>query len=142
MSQFEERMGNPIYQGIFAFISFFAFELFLLLLSAISPDFNRLNFWIMAGTILMLFALANALGILRAKKIGQYWSRSMYAYLGLLSLVTLTAWGFSGISVGNAASIQWIFVIITMCYVLFLIIVFLMKVIIEYAQRQDIEHRK
>ena len=141
MNQITHNLKDPLHQGIFAFIAFFLFEIIVLAISTSSPDFNKLNYWIMAGTILMLFAIANAIGILQAKSMLKYWSRSMYAYIGLLVAISLVSWAFSGLSVGEAASIRWIFMIITLCYVLFLIIVFLMKVVIDYAQKQDLENR-
>lgn len=141
MKKLVQRLNDPVIQAILVFSIFILFELISLIVSALSKSFDTTNYWILAGTFLMLYAIFNAIGMSQSRKTLWYWSRSMYGYFGLLVAVSLIAFAFSGVGINQAASIKWIFFIITMCYVLFLVISFLMRKIVDYAQKQDTHHR-
>ena len=97
--------------------------------------------WIVSASFMLLFAFFNAILLLKAENMGLYVSQSSYCYIGMMLGTALFAYGVSAVTLGEAGSIRWIYIIITVCYTIFMIIVFLMRKIIEYAQRQDTEHK-
>lgn len=133
-------IGNPITQGIFTLVGCFIAQTVFAAVAVSNDSFNKLNYWILAGSFLLLFSILNAAGLLQTKNVLKYWSRSIYAYTGMVILTSLCAYVFSGLWVTQASSIGWIIFIITMCYVLFLIIVYMMRKILQFAEQNDLEN--
>ena len=74
---------------------------------------------------------------LKAASMNKYWSRSIMAFMGLLVVSGLLATVFSGLSIDEAGSFRWLFVVLTFGYLVFLSIVRLMKKIVDIAIEQD-----
>jgi hypothetical protein len=101
--------------------------------------------WILAASFLLLFGLFNALVLLSTGNLGKYWSQSVFSYAAFALLGGLLAMLVSGISLPNAGSFRWIYLVISFSYLIFLSIGGLMKIIVELAQRADtrnFENRK
>ena len=78
--------------------------------------------------------------LLKASSIHTYLKQSFYAYFAVLILSGGMAYVFSlGIEQGVCTSMRLIYGAITFAYFVFLMIVYFMRKIIEYAQRQDTE---
>jgi len=61
----------------------------------------------------------------------------MYAYLGSAFAMGLAAWLFSGIPLGEAGTYRSIYIVVTVGFVVFLIVVNFMKRIVSYAEREE-----
>ena len=96
--------------------------------------------WIISGAFVLFYAFINAMLLLKASSIQTYLKQSFYAYFAVLILSGGMAYVFSlGIEKGFS-SMRFIYGAITFAYLVFLMIVYFMRKIIEYAQRQDTEH--
>ena len=93
--------------------------------------------WVSAASFLLFFAVFNSIFSLSAKNAGQYWSRSMLSFAGLAIANGLIAWLFSSLSINEAGSYRWIYVVVTFGYLVFMSIMNLMKKIVEFAQREE-----
>lgn len=93
--------------------------------------------WSVATAFMLLFAVLNSLLSISAANALRYWRDSMYSYTGLAALNALSAWGASGISIGNAGSYKWIYFVITFSFLVFLSMVNLMKRIVRFAEREE-----
>ncbi|MBK7936526.1 MAG: hypothetical protein IPJ82_05330 [Lewinellaceae bacterium] len=93
--------------------------------------------WSVATAFMLLFALLNSLMSLRADSFARYWGRSMYSYLGLALCTGLAAWLFSGIPLRDAGTYRWIYIVITVGFLVFLSVVNFMKKIVEFAEREE-----
>ena len=93
--------------------------------------------WLCAAAFLLFFALFNSIFSLSAKDINKYWTRSLLAYAFLVILSGLCAWAFSSISINQAGSYRWIFIVLTFGYLVFLSMMGFMKTIVEYAEKED-----
>ncbi len=93
--------------------------------------------WIVFTSFILFFAIANSLMSLKAASMNKYWSRSIIAFAGLLVLSAVMATVFSGLSIDEAGSFRWLFVVLTFGYLVFLSIVRLMKKIVDIAIEQD-----
>ncbi len=93
--------------------------------------------WSIAAAFMLLFALANSLLSLRADNFSKYWGSSMYSYIGLALSSALTARLFSGIPIDEAGSYRWIYIVVTVGFVFFLLMVNAMKRIVHFAEREE-----
>jgi hypothetical protein len=121
--------------------------MFLGWLSTVSNIFQTDNLypWSIATAFTLLFALLNSLMSLTADNFVKYWGSSMYSYMALAFANGLAAWGFSGVSLGDAESFRWIYFVITVGFLVFLSLVNLMKKIVQFAEREEWnqpKHRK
>ena len=92
--------------------------------------------WQCAASFLLFFAVFNAIFSLSTKDLNNYRTKSMVRFGGLALLSGLLAWGFSGISITEAGSYSWIFVVLTFGYLVFLSMMGLMKWIVEFAEKE------
>ncbi len=93
--------------------------------------------WSIATAFLLLFAILNSLMCLKASNTLKYWGSSVYSYLALAVANGLAAWLFSGIPLGEAESYRWIYIVVTIGFLVFLSMVNFMKKIVEFAEREE-----
>lgn len=93
--------------------------------------------WVVQCGMILFFALINSVLSFGATDGNKYWLHSIISFATLLVTGGLMAWGISGISIGNAASVKWIYVVLTFGYLVFLSIVNLIKFLVKLAKKQD-----
>ena len=93
--------------------------------------------WSIGAAFMLLFAMANSLASIKAASFVKYWSASIYSYLGLALGTGMTAWGFSGIPLNDAGSYRWIYIVITVGFLVFLSLVNILKRIVRFAEREE-----
>lgn len=96
--------------------------------------------WMTAAAFLLLFSIFNSVGSLFAADSMKYWGRSIYSFLGLVLGSGLLAYAFSSLSIGEAGSYRWIFVVLTFGYLVFVSIMNIARRIVEFAQREEWNH--
>lgn len=111
----------------------------LIVLVASESDAGK-SIWIISATSLLLFAFFNAMIQLQAQDPVRYLSRSLYAFLAMIGITMGLAYGLSQGSDFSFNSIRVIYMVIAMCYIIFLVIVYLMRKIMDYAKKQDQEY--
>jgi hypothetical protein len=98
---------------------------------------NGIMPWVVICGMILFFAIINSLLCLVAKDSNTYWLHSIISFVILLVVGGLMAWAISGVSINNAGSVRWIYVVFTFGYLVFLSIVNFMKFLVKLAQRQD-----
>lgn len=93
--------------------------------------------WSIATAFSLLFAIFNSLMSLSADNSLKYWGSSMYSYAGLAFLNGTAAWLFSGIPLGEAGSYRWIYIVVTIGFLVFLSMINFMRKIVEFAEREE-----
>jgi hypothetical protein len=96
--------------------------------------------WMSAASFLLFFAIFNSIFSLSAKDGAQFWSRSMMSFIGLAVVNGLLAWLFSSLSINEAGSYRWIYMVVAFGYLVFMSIMNFMKKIVEFAQREEWNH--
>ena len=100
--------------------------------------FERLFAWSIATAFTLLFAILNSLlSLTTGSSAARYWGRSMYGYLGLAFANGLAAWALSGVPLREAESYRWIYIVITIGFLVFLSMVNFMKRIVNFAEREE-----
>jgi beta-lactamase regulating signal transducer with metallopeptidase domain len=137
-SHFLDKTYNPIMQAGMTLI--FALVLMLVLQlvkwSGAAVIGNR-NFWIIAGTAILTFALFNSVLSLSTKDMNKYWVQSTASYAVLMVACGGLAYLFSAMTINQAGSFRWIFMVLTFGYLLFLSMMRFMRKIVQIAQKED-----
>ena len=137
-SHFLDKTYNPVLQAAIALG--FALALMLVLQfvkwSGAAVIGNR-NFWIIAGTAILAFALFNSILSLSTKDMNKYWVQSTASYAVLMVACGCLAYLFSSMTIKQAGSFRWIFMVLTFGYLLFLSMMRFMRKIVQIAQKED-----
>ena len=93
--------------------------------------------WTVAAALTFLFGIANTIMSLSSRDISTYWRDSIASYFLVMLFGGLVAWAFSGLTVFEAKSFSWIYMVFTFSYLLFMSMVQAMRKIVSIAQEQD-----
>jgi hypothetical protein len=96
--------------------------------------------WMTAAVFMLCYALFNSVFSLSANNMMKYWGRSVYSFMGLAFFSGLLAWLFSSLTISEAGSYRWIFIVVTVAYLVFLSVVAIMRKIVDFAQREEWNH--
>ncbi len=137
-TSFFEKSYNPIIQGVWVL----GFSVVAMLVTKILywtglADVSGQAFWIIAGMSILLFALFNSVLSLSTKDMNQYWTRAIPTYAALMVLNGALAYLFSAMTMQEAGTFKWIFMVLTFGYLLFLSMMRFMRKIVDIAQRED-----
>jgi len=94
-------------------------------------------FWELSFSVLMAFMLFNSVFIIPYVNRIQYFRDSIFCFLGVAVIGGFLANYASGVSMDEAGSFRWLYIVFTFAYLVFISIVNLMRKIIEIAKRQD-----
>lgn len=93
--------------------------------------------WIVTASMVLFYAIFNCVFSLNADNSNQYWFQSLLGFVLVAVGGGAIAYLFTGISIYDAKSIQWIYFVFTFAYLVFLSIVNFMRVIVRFAKKQD-----
>ncbi|GLR16305.1 hypothetical protein [Portibacter lacus] len=93
--------------------------------------------WEISLTLLLFFALMNAVYFLNAEEKGKYWSYSISSYIVVAAISIFISNFMSGFGINDSGSLKWIYFIFSFCYLLFISIIGAMRRIVEIAIKQD-----
>ncbi|HLP95874.1 MAG TPA: hypothetical protein VK168_17650 [Saprospiraceae bacterium] len=138
MTRFFDRMDHPPVQAV----ATFCVALILMALGWLSTisgmmEVDRLYAWSIGAAFMLFFAMMNSLLSLKAASFVKYWGSSIYSYLGLGFGTSMLAWGFSGVTLSQAGSYRWIYIVVTVGFIVFLTLVNLMKIIVRFAEKEE-----
>ena len=106
------------------------------------PDMDPLFPWLVATSFLLVFAMFNSVLSLSSDDSNKYWTWSLFSYIGLAFISGGLAYLFSQVSIHDARSYKWIYVVLTFGYLVFLSMVGFMRRVVEFAQREEWEQPK
>lgn len=93
--------------------------------------------WLAVTAFMLFYAIFNAVFSVSSKELLKYWSRSLYGYILLAGGGGLMAWAISGQSIFNAGSYSWMYIVVTIGYLVFISMITLMRKVVEFAQREE-----
>lgn len=132
---------NPIYQAGIALVGVVVFSLVAKLVGLTGlTDVPQRFPWMSAASFMLLFALFNSVFSLNSEDLMKYWARSMYCFLGLAAAAAGVAYLLSSLSMNEAGSYRWIFIVVGIGYLVFLSMMAMMRKIVEFAQREEWNH--
>jgi len=99
--------------------------------------------WLISASFTLFYVIFNSVFSLGSDNQVKYYSQSITSYLALAFLGGGLAYLMSGISMDEAGSYRWLYIVFTIGYIIFLAIVSTMKRLVRIAQKQDKRiHRK
>ncbi|MBL7796521.1 MAG: hypothetical protein JNJ90_08470 [Saprospiraceae bacterium] len=138
LTSFFERKIDPLKQAATFFGAAVAFMVLVFLLNKTGLyTADQLFPWSVATAFLLLFAVFNSMMSLNADSAFKYWGRSVYGFMGLAFANGMAAWLFSGVPLGQAHSYRWIYIVVTIGFIVFLTLVNLMRKIVSFAEKEE-----
>lgn len=93
--------------------------------------------WIVGTAMILCFIILNSIVALRIEPIIPYWSKSVTLYIALLVFVYAWCYLLSGKNIDDAGSFRWLWLVLTLVYMIFFAIARSMKRIVDIAIKQD-----
>jgi len=138
MSSIFSMQVHPLKQLVFA-LGFVSVIMLVAkgLMSSGSITENPVFFWEICLAGLLSYAVFNCVFSLTYKKRKTYFPFSILSFAFLAVGGGLLAHFLSGISVDEAGSIRWLLFVFSFSYLVFISIINMMKLIMDFAQKQD-----
>ena len=137
LSIFERRV-DPVLQAAGILVMVLFVDVFSVIVSSTNTVGVSNRFpWLCAASFMLFFALFNAVLSASAPNTPKYWGRSLYSFMGLALGAGLLAWAFSGLTIREAGSYQWIYLVVTVGYLVFLGMISIIKNVVTFAQREE-----
>lgn len=100
-------------------------------------DPNPMRIWLLATSMLLFYVFLSSIYCFKAKDRLLYYRQSTIAFVLIGIVLVATAQLFSGIQLSNAQSHQWIIIVISLVYLVFMTIIALIRKIVDIAIKQD-----
>lgn len=134
---FYAKLQNPVLQAVVVLAAVFVVNIGTIFARTAGMEIEQRFPWTIAAAFVLFFSVGNALISILASDTEKYWSRSILSFVGLAVLAGLMAYLFSSLSINEAGSYRWIYIVLTIGYLVFLSIIGFMKKIVEFAQREE-----
>ncbi len=93
--------------------------------------------WIIGTAMIFCYIILNAIVAFRIDIIVPYWSKSIMFFIGLLVLTYGWCYLLTGKHIDDAGGFSWLWIVLTMAYLVFFVIARSMKRIVDLANDQD-----
>jgi hypothetical protein len=94
--------------------------------------------WTIATSLLLLFAVFVSVMLLNTeKRLQSYWNQSMIAFMGLAMANAFLATAISGKSISEAGSFKFLYLVVTIGFLVFISIVNIARKIVNFAEREE-----
>ncbi|GIV32088.1 MAG: hypothetical protein KatS3mg030_390 [Saprospiraceae bacterium] len=132
-------LKNPVWQAVVVLVMVLAVDVVVELVSLSGVVVEQRFPWTISSTFILFFILLNVLSSFLSTRanLEKYWTRSMLSFVGLAILSFFFARLFSKLSMGEAGSYRWIFIVLTIGYIVFILIMGAMRKIVEFAMREE-----
>ena len=132
---------NPVYQAAIALAGGVGISLLAKLVGLIGiTDVPQRFPWMSAASFMLLFALFNSVFSVSSDNLMKYWGRSIYCFLGLGAAAAGVAYLLSSLTMSEAGSYRWIYIVVAIGYLVFLSLMAMLRKIVEFAQREEWNH--
>ena len=131
------KLVNPFLQAAIVVGLILVFDIGASFLGSAGVEMKQDTSWVIAATFILFFAMFNAILSLMCDNMDRYWTRSMISYVAVAGIAGLLAWAFSSLSINEAGTFRWIYIVLTFGYLLFLAMIGAMRKIVDFAQREE-----
>ena len=129
---------SPFKQVFFVF----ALMIVMMMITSAFPDTpysttSHLSPWIVVCSMLLFYSLVNCILSFGASSSMNYYLYSIISFAIILVLGGVIAWQVSGVGIGDAGSMKWLYVVMTFSYLILLSIVNLIKFLVYLSKVKD-----
>ena len=137
-SSFYEKSTDPVW----IFISLLACQIVLVLGAKLLGIMNVFQAserfpWMAGAAMLFVFSMFSCLLLIPAKDVSIYIKRAMYSFMGLIFFTYVVAWLFTGKMIDEVGSFKWIYLVLTVGFLLFIGITVFVRQLITFAEEED-----
>lgn len=93
--------------------------------------------WILMTACILFYSVFSSILSLKVKDPNRYWRDAVIAFVALAVSAALIAWLISGVTMDDAGSFRWLYMVLAFGFLVFLSIMRLVRRIVEIAIRQD-----
>lgn len=94
-------------------------------------------YWINTIAFLLVYSIFNSILSLISADQNKYWGQSIATFIGVAVVGGILAYLFSGLTIDEAGSFRWLYMVFAMGYIIFLALVRTIRKIVQIAQKQD-----
>lgn len=134
------RIKDPVYQAGLVVIILLFFDLMLLFSKSAGATIEQRMPWTLSLTFVLFYIVVNVLSSLLNKDLDRYWTRSMLSFVVLVLLSAGLAYLFSSQTINEAGTYRWLYIVLTIGYLVFMAIINAVRKIVEYAQMEEWNH--
>lgn len=131
------KLANPFRQAAIVLVLTLVSDIFWGFANSAGAEMRQNTPWVIGATFILFFAMFNAILSVTTKNMDRYWTRSMISYIAVAGVGGLLAWAFSSLSINEAGTFRWLYIVLTLGYLLFLSMMRAMRKIVEFAQREE-----
>jgi hypothetical protein len=130
--------SKPLYQALLVMGMTIVFSLFDKLMPHHSTLFEvNSGSWIVATAMMLCYIILNSIVALKTEPILPYWIQSVVFYIVLLAFSYGWSYMLSGLEIDDAGSFRWLWIVLTLVYMVFFAIARSVKRIVDFAIKQD-----
>ena len=93
--------------------------------------------WVFASTFLLFYSIFNVVFSFSAENSEKYWTQAVIGFVVCVGVLGALAYLISGLGMNDAGSFKWIFIVITISYLVFMSISRAMKGIVDFAKKEE-----
>jgi len=93
--------------------------------------------WIVATAMMLCYIILNSIVALKIEPILPYWGLSVVFYIVLLAFSYGWSYMLSGKGIDEVGSFRWLWLVLTLVYMVFFAIARSVKRIVDFANKQD-----
>ncbi len=131
------KIQNPVVQAAGILAAVLVFNIGAIFARFAGMDVEQRFPWTIAASFILFFAAGNSIMSLQSENMDKYWTRSILSFIGLAGAAGGFAYLFSSLSMNEAGSYKWIYIVLTIGYLVFLSMIGFMRKIVEFAQREE-----
>ena len=135
-SVFAKEMNPKIIAlGILGFMALV--HLTIKIYDASHDDFDKINYWIVSATFLLFFTLFNSIFGFTSNDFSKHWANSIVGFVLVAGMGIGMAWLLSGMSIGETRLFKWLYVVLTIIFLVFQSILGMIKKLIQILNREN-----
>jgi len=93
--------------------------------------------WIVATAMMLCYIILNSVVALKTEPILPYWIQSVVLYIALLAFSYGWSYMLSGKGIDDVGSFRWLWLVLSLVYMVFFAIARSVKRIVDFANKQD-----
>ncbi len=134
---FYSKIQNPFLQAGIVLSAVLLINIALVFMKTAGVEIEQRLPWTIAATFILFFSIGNSLASLLVTDDLKYWSRSIVCFIAVAILLSLMAYLFSSLGMREAGTFRWIYLVLTIGYLVFLSVANLLKIVVGLAEREE-----
>lgn len=129
---------NPYRVCVLSFVLFLFITFCCYALQIENPKYA----WQVSVTLTLFYAMSVSVLHTISDDLKVSWQKSIIGYFAYIIPSQLVAWGVSGISFGELGTFRMIYIVVTICFIIFMVIATAVRQLVEFTEAKDREKER